>query len=261
MANIENFDDYSTSRVTLEGKKPMWQITVVRLGGFACVPQLLLGATLGYSLSFKDAFIALLFGSVILQIVAYLVGAAGSREGLSTSLLTRWTGFGKVGSSLISLTLFISLLGWFGVQNGIFAEGMKATIGIFNVQTWAVITGVSVVLIVTVGIKLIGWISNIALPAFAIIVVYAFFVVIRGNDMGDLIASAPAGPPIPMSIAITMVAGSAILGAIINPDVTRFLKKSSDVFWMTLISTFVGELGFGLLAVLMAHAVIYMVWV
>ena len=36
---------------------------------------------------------------MILEIVAIFVGIVGQREGLSTSVLARWTGFGRVGSA------------------------------------------------------------------------------------------------------------------------------------------------------------------
>ncbi len=51
-----------------------------------------------------------------------------------------------------------------------------------------------------------------------------------------------------------MVAGGFIAGAICTPDYARFLKNGTQVFWMTLIGTFLGELGMNLLAVLLANA-------
>ena len=50
------------------------------------------------------------------------------------------------------------------------------------------------------------------------------------------------------------MAGGFIAGAICTPDYGRFLRNGTEVFWMTLIGTFVGELGMNLLAVLLAHA-------
>lgn len=38
-----------------------------------------------------------------------VVGAIGCREGLTTSLLARWTGFGVVGSQLLSFIVTLSL--------------------------------------------------------------------------------------------------------------------------------------------------------
>jgi cytosine permease len=56
---------------------------------------------------------------VILEVVAIFVGIAGMREGLSTSVLSRWTGSGRYGSSIIGLVFAVSLIGWFGVQNAV----------------------------------------------------------------------------------------------------------------------------------------------
>lgn len=46
-----------------------------------------------------------------------------------------------------------------------------------------------------------------------------------------------------------------MIGAVITPDMSRYCRNGKDVFWMTLIGTFVGELGVNMIAVLMAHAV------
>ena len=45
-----------------------------------------------------------------------------------------------------------------------------------------------------------------------------------------------------------------MIGAVITPDFSRFARNGKDVFWMTTIGTLVGELGVGMIAVLMAHA-------
>jgi len=132
--NLEAHDDHSLRRVPDSDKRSMWQVLVVRLGYFACVSQLMLGATLGYGMTFKDAFWAVMFGSVILEVIGFAVGYAAAKEGLSTALLTRWTGFGNIGSLLIGLAVALSLTGWFGVQNSVFAQGLYQATHIFNVH-------------------------------------------------------------------------------------------------------------------------------
>jgi cytosine permease len=97
--------------------------------------------------------------------------------------------------------------------------------------------------------------ANIAFPLFLLAVGYAFVQVVGNYNLGDLMSSPPPGQPLSMSVATTMVAGGFIIGAVMTPDIARFLTKSSQVFWMVLISTFVGELSMCLIAVLMAHAV------
>jgi len=252
---MEGHDDYSLSRVPLEGKQATWKVTIVRLGGISCVPTLMVGAALGYGMTFWDGIIAVFFGSVILQVVGWAIGTAAAREGLSTSLLSRWTGFGNIGSALIGVVIAIACFGWFGIQNTVFAQGIFQATGVFNLPVWTIITGLAVTLIVVYGFKLLSLTANIAFPLFVLAVLYAFAHVISGFSLSELIVSAPPGPALPMATAITMVAGGYMMGAVVTPDMSRFVRNGKDVFWMCLISTFVGELGFCLMAILMTHAV------
>lgn len=52
----------------------------------------------------------------------------------------------------------------------------------------------------------------------------------------------------------TMVAGGAIVGALITPDITRFCKNGRHVFWMITFSYIVGEFLVNGVAILVAHA-------
>lgn len=58
--------DYTLSRVPAEAKQPFWRILVIRIGSICCVSQLVLGASLGYGMSFWGAFWATMLGSVLL---------------------------------------------------------------------------------------------------------------------------------------------------------------------------------------------------
>lgn len=249
-------DDYALSRVPSNVRRPMWEVLVIRLGCLACVSQVMLGAALGYGMTFWGAFWATMFGSVILQAVSFAIGAAAAKEGLSTSLLSRWSGFGKAGSSIIGGIIAISLMGWFGIQNSVFAEGIYKATGIFNMQIWSAITGLVVTIIVVYGYKVLSLTADVTLPLFLCTMVYAGFKLLSGHDIGNLIMTAqPAGKILSMGAATTMVAGGFITGAIITPDLSRYMKGPKDVFAATVVSTFVGELTINLLGVLMALAV------
>lgn len=252
---LDAHDDHSLRRVPPADKRPMWQVLVVRLGYFACMSQLMLGAQLGFGMTFFEALTAVFFGSVILQVVGFAVGVAAAKEGMSTALLTRWSGFGRFGSALIGLVIALSLTGWFGVQNTIFAEGLHVATGMLSLQTWSVITGLALTVLVVYGFKLLSYTANIALPLFLLAVAIAAVQMLSDASLSTLMSSAPAGPQLPMGVAVTMVTGGFIVGVSTTPDISRFVTTSKEVFWMTLISTFVGELSVCLVAVLMAHAV------
>lgn len=252
--------DYSLSRVPAEAKQPFWKILFIRIGAICCVSQLMLGAALGYGLTFTDALIATLLGSVLLQVVSWALGTAAAQEGLSTSLLSRWAGFGKGGSALFGGVVAISMIGWFGVQNSVFGEGMATIIpltdflGGLEYPIWAIITGLGITLLVAFGIKAIANLATIFVPLFVAAVIIAAAVMLQDHSLAELVIAAPPGPALTLGAATTMVAGGFIAGAICTPDYARFLKNGTQVFWMTLIGTFVGELGMNLLAVLLANA-------
>ncbi len=248
-------DDFSLSRVPLSERQSLWSITIVRVGSLATISQFLLGAALGYGMTFWQAFWATMLGSVILEVISFLLGYAGAREGLSTSLLSRWTGFGRYGSSIIGAIIAIACIGWFGVQNSVFANGLvQATDGALSLPFAATLTGLAVTVLVIFGFKLLSATATIAVPAFLLAVGVGIYQVLSDHSIFDLMGAAPAGEKLSMGVAATMVAGGFIIGAVITPDFSRFAKSGKDVFWMTMIGTIVGELCINMIAVLMALA-------
>ncbi|WP_368884490.1 cytosine permease [Providencia vermicola] len=248
-------EDYSLARVPLSARRPFYEVLIIRIGSLACVSQVMLGAALGYGLTFWQAFWATMLGSVILQVVSWALGAAACREGMSISLLSRWSGFGKLGSALIGGAIAISLMGWFGVQNGFFADGMYEATNVLTPGTWSLITGIAVTIITVYGYRFLSITANISTPLFLLALVWATYNLLSGQDISVLISSAePAGPLMTLPAAITMVAGGFIISAVTTPDISRFMKSPKEVFWMTLIGTFFGELLVNMIAVLMALA-------
>ncbi|HGN1706539.1 TPA: cytosine permease [Providencia rettgeri] len=246
-------EDYSLARVPQSARRPFYEVLILRIGALACVSQVMLGAALGYGLTFWQAFWATMLGSVILQVVSWGLGAAACREGMSISLLSRWAGFGKLGSALIGGAIAISLMGWFGVQNGFFADGMYKATNVLTPGTWSLITGIAVTVITVYGYRFLSITANISTPLFLFALGWATYNLLSGQDIGVLINDTePAGPLMTMPAAITMVAGGFIIAAVTTPDISRFMKGPKDVFWMTLIGTFFGELLVNMIAVLMA---------
>lgn len=192
-------DDYSLSRVPQSARHSLWSITIVRVGALATISQFILGAALGYGMTFWDAFWATMLGSVILQVISFLLGYAGAREGLSTSLLSRWTGFGRYGSSIIGAIIAIACIGWFGVQNSVFADGLvQATNGKLSLPVAATLTGLGVTVLVIFGFKLLSATATIAVPAFLLAVGVGIYAVLSKHSLIDLTNTAPAGDPLTM---------------------------------------------------------------
>ncbi|MDI3477887.1 MAG: cytosine permease [Thermoanaerobacterium sp.] len=249
-------EDFALSRVPAEARRPMWEVFLIRFGAVVTLSQFIVGAELGYGMTLKETLIATLLGAVLLEIISFLCGVAGAWEGLSTSLLTRWSGFGRLGSSLIGLIIGISCIGWFGVQNSVFAEGINQALGgIIPVKILMFLTGILVTLLVVYGYKMLSYTASIAVPGFIIAIGIATYKLLSKYDINTLINSTPPGPHLSLGTAITVVAGGFMVGAVITPDLSRYNRNGKDVFWMTILSIFAGELSVTFLAVLMSHAI------
>ncbi|GAA2207491.1 cytosine permease [Nonomuraea monospora] len=255
MASAVGVDDYALTRVPQSARYSWWSVAVQRFGQVSALSQFLLGATLGFGMGFWEAFLALTLGAVILEVVAVFVGVIGVREGLSTSMLARWTGFGRSGSALIGLAIGISLVGWFGIQSAVSAQGLAALVGGLPEWGWSLVFGLLVTSIVLWGFGSMAWTAYVTVPAFLVLVGWSIISELSRHDVGALIASAPPGPQLSLLEGTTLVAGGFIVGSIITPDMTRFNRSVADVVKQTVLGVTLGEYVIGMAGVLLAHAV------
>lgn len=255
MARIAHADDFALSRVTRDARKPWFGIAVQRFGQVSALSQFLLGATLGYSMTFGEAALALFFGSIILEVIMCIVGIIGQREGLNTALLARWTGFGEVGASLVGLAIGISLIGWFGIQSAISAESLDVLMpGVMPAWAWSLLFGIAVTAIVAFGFKGMQLLANITVPLFLILVGWSVISELTKHDLVELVTGPAPGPAMSVWAGTGIVAGGLIVGAIITADMTRFNRSAADVVKQTVVGVSLGEFVIGLAGVLLAHA-------
>ena len=248
-------DDYALDRVPDTARYPWWTVAVQRFGQLSDLTVFLLGAALGAGMGFWGAFWSLTLGSVILEVVAVFAGIAGVREGLSTSVLARWTGFGRSGSALIGLVVATSLIGWFGIQNAIFAEGLHALVDGVPVWLWSIVTGLAVTALVVFGFRWMAWIAYVTVPAFLLLAGWSVIGELSDHSLGDLLGTAGFGEPMSIATGATIVAGSYIAGAVLAPDMTRFNRTTGDVVKQTVVSITLGQYVLGLIGVVLAYAI------
>jgi len=255
MARMAHADDFALSRVTPDAQKHWFGIAVQRFGQVSALSQFLLGATLGYAMTFSEAFLALLLGSIILEVIMCIVGIIGQKEGLNTALLARWTGFGDIGASLVGLAIGISLIGWFGIQSAISAESLDSLLpGLMPTWAWSLLFGLAVTAIVAVGFVGMQWLANITVPLFLVLVGWSIISELSNHSFGDLLTSPAPGPTMSVWQGTAIVAGGLIVGAVITADMTRFNRSKADVVKQTVLGVTLGEFVIGLSGVLLAHA-------
>ncbi len=247
-------DDYALVRVPQQARVSCWAIAVQRLGQLSTLGQLSLAVMIGMGMSLASALLAIAIGCVLLEVVALALGLAGMREGLSTSLLARWSGFGTRGSLLVGLALMVSLTGWFAVQTEVFAAGLQQFLPGVELPTLCLIAGLVVTLIAVRGFAVMTRVAAVAVPLSLLLVVVTVVRELQGYDLARVLAEGPAGTPISLSAGVSMVVGGFIVGAVMTPDMARYHRNARDVLTQTVVSITLGHALIGVLGVLLAHA-------
>lgn len=236
---MNTLDNFTVSRVPRTHRMAFFSLALIHMGMLTALDQFMLGAVLGHSMSVKDAFLAITGGSIIFFIVTFGLGYAGMKEGLSGSMLSRWCGFGRAGSALVGLLIAVSLMGWFGVQNAVFARSLDYfTGGIMGFKAAAALSGLTLTVLVAFGIGALKYTARIAVPLFLLNVIYISWTIFSGN--GHLPLAEPSSP-LTVSAGITLVVGGAIVASLITPDITRYSRSGASVFWMVMLTIFMGE--------------------
>lgn len=245
-------DNYPLTRVPQCARVSFFSVAIIHMGMLTALDQFMLGAALGDSMSIVDAISAILVGSVIFGMITFAMGFMGMKEGLSGSLLARWCGFGRVGSALIGIVVAISLLGWFGIQNSIFAKSLSAAFpSTLNYHYAALISGLFLTMLVAFGFQALRFTARIAVPIFIALIVWISWETLAS----DTILPVVGGEKTTLSIndGITLVVGGAILASLMTPDLTRFSKNSKQVLGITLATIILGEFIINGLAIIIAH--------
>ncbi|WP_028923219.1 purine-cytosine permease family protein [Pseudonocardia acaciae] len=247
-------DDFAAGRIPRERRHGWLSVAMQRFGTMSSLPLFLLGSTLGVGMTFWEAFWAFVCGSVVFELITILVGVLGVREGMSTSMIARWAGFGKGGASLIGLIIGISLIGWFGVQTQISAQGLTQLLGGLPEWAWSLVFGLVVTLIVVFGFNSMAWTAYLTVPPFVILVGWAIASTLTDHPLAALVASPAPGPAMSVAQGAGLVAGGTMLTAVITCDMTRFNRTVGDVVKQTVLGITLGEFFIGLSGVLLAHA-------
>ncbi len=248
-------DDYALTRVP-ESERYSWlSVAVQRFGQLSALGQFMLAAFIGFGMDFWPAMLAITIGAVLLEIVTIFVGIAGQREGMSTSVLARWAGFGRMGGALVGVVIALSLTGWFGIQNQVFASGLNTVWPSIPLWVWCLVGGIAVTIICVYGFASMTWVAWVTVPAFLVLVAFSLAKALEQRSLGELMALGHQGPAMPMAGAITLVAAGFIVGAVMTPDMSRFNRTPMDVVKQTVVGVTLGEYFVGAIGVLLAHTV------
>lgn len=221
-------DDYATTRVPAHERRSTTNIAFVTAGFCIAMSGLYTGSALAAGLSFREAIISALIGNLILAIFGGTIGAAGSKEGLSSARLAVYS-FGAQGFKIVSFVLALTMAGWFSVQSGLFGHAINAmfpqAVFITEPHVAAVWGGLLMLLTAYFGYKGIEILSYLAVPLITILAIIGVFKSIDSAGGWQSTMEIVPVENITVGAGIVMVVGSFAAGSSAQADIARYAKN------------------------------------
>ncbi|MFC4078006.1 cytosine permease [Salinithrix halophila] len=223
--------DYARQPVPY-GKRRGWlPLALIWLAMGIDLSAVVLGAALINGMTLNQAILAITAGSVILGVIGAFCSYVGSKTGLSTAMINRFT-FGEKGAYLVILVMSVAVFGWFGVTAGFFGQSAHAVLqSVFGIEIpprWlALIGGLLMTATAAIGYKAIEKLSMISVPLMVGFLLSMLGVLITRESLAPIF-SMPPKETMGLGTAISLVVGAYIIGCAQSPDVARWAKTSRD---------------------------------
>ena len=184
-------------------------------------------------------------GEIILIVMMGLMGYIGAKTGISTPLIANFS-FGRIGAIIISLSIALALMGWFGVQAAFFARTVQFYFKTdFPLPVFSFLCGILMMIPALFGIRGLSTLSWIASPFM--IVVFLWGILKMGLHFlpsEQLISLAhnhqPDPYPLTVGAAASIVAGGFMVGAATSADIFRYARpRFKDIFLAAGLAMFV----------------------
>jgi cytosine permease len=225
----EALEDYGAAPVPASERRGWFAMGIILWGVSICIPAFMVGGMMGGMVGLGGAIGAALLGALILTVISILTGIVGAHTRMSTAMSSQFA-FGRYGNIIIAILLFIGTFGWFGVQLEMFAQAVGAAVkamtgGAVVLPRWLPIIGGGILMSITamIGFKAIEKLSTYVIPILLVLLVATLVLAFRGHSLAEVFARPPA-QPVPFGMVVSIVAGAFAIGAVIEPDITRYAR-------------------------------------
>ena len=241
--------DFTSSRVTPEGRKSNLSMFMVMLGFTFFSASMWVGQKMAAGLNFGQFIGALILGGIILGAYTGTLGFIGAKTGLTLDMLAHRS-FGRKGSWLPSAMISFTQIGWFGVGLAMFAIpvakqllGLEVTEDHMPYQGYILVAVAGVLMTASAyfGIKSLTVISYIAVPLVGILGTVAMILAVKRGDSTLIDQFAVNSGTLSVIGGAGMVVGSFVSGGTATPNFARFSKNGKIGFWVTVVAFFLGN--------------------
>ena len=226
MSSLPEHDEFSTHAVPTDARVASFRVAAVASMVSFSLPTFIAGIEVSSGVGPDLASGAILGGALVIFLIGWLMGSIGARTGFNSYLLVRLA-FGDAGARIVNLAFSISLLGWFGINLNLFGLAIAGLSDeLFGVIPPELLVTILASLLITVttiiGFRAINLVSTLMIPVLAFV---ALALLVTATSQTAPVVAASQGE-MSLGDGISAIVGSIVIGSIIMPDITRFLRTS-----------------------------------
>lgn len=203
------------------------------------LPMFLTGMEISAAFSPSRTLLILAMGAMILTVIGSMTAAIGAKTRLSSYMLNR-IAFGSKGATLVNLAFAISLLGWFGVNIDLFSNAVQVlAVNTFDysLPAWPIELFAGIVMTVTTvfGFRAINVLAMVLTPVLIAVTAQLIAGSLEVRPFSEIM-SIQMSSEMALGDGVSSVVGAVIVGAVILPDITRFIRHWSGAVYVVLIA-------------------------
>ena len=226
MSSLPEHDEFSTHAVPTDARVASFRVAAVASMVSFSLPTFIAGIEVSSGVAPDLALAAILGGALVIFLIGWLMGSIGARTGFNSYLLVRLA-FGDAGARIVNLAFSISLLGWFGINLNLFGLAIaglsKELFGVIPPELLVTIVASLLITVTTIiGFRAINLVSTLMIPVLAFV---ALALLVTATSQTAPVVAASQGE-MSLGDGISAIVGSIVIGSIIMPDITRFLRTS-----------------------------------
>lgn len=226
MSSLPEHDEFSTHAVPTDARVASFRVAAVASMVSFSLPTFIAGIEVSSGVGPDLALAAILGGALVIFLIGWLMGSIGARTGFNSYLLVRLA-FGDAGARIVNLAFSISLLGWFGINLNLFGLAIAGLsdelFGVIPPELLVTIVASLLITVTTIiGFRAINLVSTLMIPVLAFV---ALALLVTATSQTAPVVAASQGE-MSLGDGISAIVGSIVIGSIIMPDITRFLRTS-----------------------------------
>lgn len=267
----EQIEDHALEPVPDHLRQGWLSLTWSTTGMVVSLVQLFFGALVTFVAGIKIALIAAVIVTVVGAMLGWACGHIAYRSGLSSTVLSRFYGFGKQGSVIASLIFAFMIIGFLALENALLYHGFVFYFELQDTLSTKILIygGMTIlwILLTAYGFKLVARVSSISLILSLLVLTYVMYVVIAGasHSLADLLTFGSQFPTEVLQqmgvisdmdkfiFAVNILIGSAGALALFDADLGRYARRSIDIG----IAAIMGNISMDLLMLTLGGVIMY----